>query len=165
MTVKTLNIRMLLTWSVCPCLLLEYGCYKGGSMKSEVRIPPRTDRRKKEQLSYLSHLWVQTLPQSAPVNIMQDAPMSTSLLDSCRLRRRPCKTPRPTPLSSAEHFTFSVTELKLSYQWYTHAFDDSPFFLSASFLESVAPDSPAGLFFTLLFGSLDFVGLVFIFYL
>lgn len=116
--------------------------------------------------SHLSHLWVKALPQSALVNVVQDASMPTSPLDSCRLERRPCKTHKPNQLSWQQHLTHmhNVTVLKLCRQCCTPCLQVSPSFLSRSFLERVGAEFSAVLVFALRCdsGASDFVGLLFI---
>ncbi len=103
--------------------------------------------------SHLSHLWVETLAQSASLNKVQDASMAASPLTSCRCEREPCKTQQPNHSEwQTEHVSCDVAVRKLSV---LHTLFEcfSIFFLSEFFAKSWTGILPVcSLRFTLRFG-------------
>lgn len=113
--------------------------------------------------THLSHLGVQTLTQGAPVDVVQNAAaVAASPRSRCRPDRRPCVT--QTTQTRVMSGTRRHTGGSLACRGHTPCFNDSPSFLSRSFLESVGAELPPALFRVLPFDAVasDFVGFFFI---
>lgn len=121
--------------------------------------------RRKELIfrTHLSHLGVQTLTQGAPVDVVQNA---AAVAASPRSRRRPARRPCVTQTTQTRVMsgTRRHTGRSLTCWGHTPCFNDSPSFLSRTFLESVGAELPPALFLVLPFGSVasDLVGFFFI---